>query len=394
LVVSEIALALVLLISAGMLGRTLLHLSSLDPGLNVRNVLTARAGLSPSVLENSGRTRAAWTNLLEQARRVPGVQAIAMVDTVPMREGNNPIGYATNAAAASDNNQPLVLANSVSPEYLKVMAIPLRRGRFFTDLDRMGAEPVVVIDEVMAGEAFRGQDPLGKHLWIGMGTDPLRVVGVVAHVRYWGPGDDNRTNVRAQLYYPFAQVPDQYVRRWSELMSIAVRTGVEPLGVVEPLRRQVRGAGGDQVLYDVHTLEQLSSSSLARQRFLLLLFGVFASLALLLACIGIYGVLAYLTSQRVPEIGVRVALGATPRDVLWMVLRQSLTLVGLGVVLGAGGSLAAGRVLGRLVEGMQPNAPFTFAAMTAVLIGAACFAGFLPARRASRIDPVQALRQE
>ena len=177
-------------------------------------------------------------------------------------------------------------------------------------------------------------------------------------------------------------------------MSIAVRTGVEPLGVVEPLRRQVRGAGGDQVLYDVHTLEQLSSSSLARQRFLLLLFGVFASLALLLACIGIYGVLAYLTSQRVPEIGVRVALGATPRDVLWMVLRQSLTLVGLGVVLGAGGSLAAGRVLGRLVEGMQPNAPFTFAAMTAVLIGAACFAGFLPARRASRIDPVQALRQE
>lgn len=394
LVVSEIALAVVLLVSAGMLGRTLLHLSAIDPGLNVRNVLTARAGLSPSALSNPEHIRAAWNDLLDRARRVPGVQAVAMVDTVPMREGNNTIGYATNAAAANDNQQPLVLADSVSADYLSVMQIPLRRGRFFDDRDRIGNEPVVVIDEVMAQEAFHGQDPLGKHLWIGLGTDPLRVVGVVGHVRYWGPAADDRARVRAQLYYPFAQVPDQYARRWTDLMSIAVRTGVEPLSLVEPLRRQVRGAGGDQVLYEVHTLEQLSSASLARQRFLLLLFGIFAALALLLACVGIYGVLAYLTSRRVPEIGVRMTLGATAGDVMWMVLRQSLTMIGWGVVLGAVGALAAGRALGQLVEGMQPNGPLPFAIMIAVLVAAALIASFLPARRASRVDPIRALRQE
>ena len=133
------------------------------------------------------------------------------------------------------------------------MGIPLRQGRFFGDQDRLGSEGVVVIDEVMAREAFRGEEPIGKHLWIGMGSDPVRVVGVVRHVRYWGLASDDQAKVRAQLYYPFAQVPDQFVRRWSELMSIAVRTSIDPLSVVEPLRRAVRGAGNDQVIYEVNT---------------------------------------------------------------------------------------------------------------------------------------------
>jgi predicted permease len=290
--------------------------------------------------------------------------------------------------------QPLALANSVSPEYLKVMGIPLRQGRFFDDQDRMGNEPVVVIDQVMAQEAFAGQEPIGKHLWIGLGTDPLRVVGVVAHVRHWGPAGDDQAHVRAQLYYPFAQVPDPLVRRWSELMSIAIRTSAAPLNAIEPLRREVRGAGGDQVLYEVRTLEQLARSTLARQRFLLLLFGIFAGLALLLACVGIYGVLAYLTGKRVPEIGVRMALGATGGGVMWLVLRQSLGMILVGVGAGVSAALAAGRLLERMVEGMRPIEPSTFAIMTLVLVAAALFASFLPARRASRVDPVKALRQE
>jgi predicted permease len=393
-VVSEIALAVVLLVSAGMLGRTLLHLSSLAPGVDIRNVLVTRMALSPATLANPARTRAAWNDVLDRARRVPGVQSIAMVDTVPMREGNNTIGYWTTPALPPDNQQPLVLASSVTPDYLKVMRIPLRQGRFFNDQDRMGGQSVVVIDDIMAQQAFGGQEPLGKHLWIGLDNDPLTVVGVVGHVRYWGPASDDQAHVRAQLYYPFAQVPDRFVHRWSDLMSIAVRTSIAPLSVVEPLRRALRGATGDQVLYEVNTMEQLATATLARQRFLLLLFGIFAGLALLLACIGIYGVLAYLTSQRVPEMGVRMALGATARDVMRLVLRQSFGMIFFGVGVGVCAAVAAGRLLDRSVAGMQPTEPLTFAIMISILVFAALFASFLPARRASRLDPVTALRQE
>ncbi len=392
-VIAEIAIAVVLLVSAGVLGRTLLRLSALDPGLDIRNVLVARTALSPATLANPDRTRAAWQDLLDRARRVPGVQAIAMVDTVPMRQGSNPI-YFSLSAATSQEQEPMVLANSVTPDYLKVTGIPLRRGRFITDDDRKGTQSVAVIDDVMAQQAFQGEDPIGKHIWIGIGPDPVTVVGVVGHVRQWGLAADDQSPIRAQLYYPFAQVPDPLVRRWSELMSIAVRTRVDPLTVAEPLGREVRDAGGDQVLYAIHTFEELATASLARQRFLVLLFGVFAGLALLLACIGIYGVLAYLTSQRVPEIGVRMALGATGPKVMWLVLRQSLVMILAGIGVGAFAAFAATRTLTRLVEGMRGIEPLTFALMIAVLTIAALVASFLPARRASRIDPIQALRAE
>jgi predicted permease len=394
-VVSEIALAVVLLVCAGMLGRTLLRLSSLDPGIDVRNVLTARVALSPATLTNPAKIRAAWPDILDRARRVPGVQSIATVDTVPMRQGSNPIGYWTAPDVPPENQQPLTLANSVSPDYLNVMGIPLHKGRFFNDHDRMGNSLVAVIDDVMAQKAFGAQDPVGKRLWIpDMGSDPLEVIGVVGHVRYWGLAGDDQAQVRAQLYYAFAQVPDRLLRRWSELMSIAVRTRIAPLTVVEPLRQQILGTTDDQVLYEVHTMEQLASDSLARQRFLLLLFGIFAGLALLLACIGISGVLAYLTNQRVPEIGVRMAFGATARDVMRLVARQSLGMIFTGIGAGVCGSLAAARMLQRLVTGMQPAGLLTFAIMISVLVVAALFATFVPARRASRVDPMRALRQE
>ena len=393
-VISEIALAIVLLISAGILGRTLLRLSSIDPGVDVRNVLTARTALAPATLASPARTRAAWQEVLERARRVPGVQSAAVVDTVPLREGNNQIGYWTTPAEPPDNQQPTTLATCVTPDYLKVMGIALRQGRFFNDQDRMGNEAVVVIDEVLAQEAFGGRQALGERLWIGMSTDPLRVVGVVGHVRHWGPAGDDKAKVRAQLYYPFAQLPDRFVRRWSELMSIVVRTAVPPLNMVEPLRREARGVGGDQVLYEVQSMDQIAGAMLGRQRFLLLLFGIFAGLALLLACIGIYGVLAYVTSRRVPEIGVRMALGATAHDCMRLVLRQSLGMIFAGVGVGLAAALVAARLLERLVEGVRSTDPLTFATMISVLVLAALFASFLPARRASRVDPMSALRQD
>lgn len=393
-VISEVGLAVVLLVAAGLVGRTLLRVASLDPGVNVHNVLVTRMALAPSTLQDPLRTQAAWQEILQNARTVPGVQSVALVDTVPMREGSNEISYSTTAAAPPSDQQHYVLANSVTPDYLRVMGIPLHSGRFLTDQDRLGNEGVVVIDDVMAQQAFAGEDPIGKHIWLDLGSDPMRVVGIVGHVRQWGLAGDDQAKVRAQLYYSFAQVPDKFVRRWSELMSVAVRTSVDPLSAVEPLRHAVRGATGDQVLYEVRTMEQLAADTLSQQRFLLLLFGIFAALALLLACIGIYGVLAYLTSLRVPEIGVRIALGASPKNVLWIVLRQSLAMIVIGIALGAGGAAVAANVLQHLVIGVRSADPLAFAIMIFLLIAAALLASFIPARRASRIDPIIALRQE
>jgi predicted permease len=406
-VLSEIALAVVLLVSAGILGQTLLTLSSLDPGIDIRDILVTRTALAPALLANPARIRSAWQDLLDRVRRVPGVQSVATVDTVPMREGNNQIGYWTTPAIPEKHQMPLALASSVAPDYLKVMAIPLREGRFFDEHDRMGSKLVIVIDEVMAQHAFGREDPIGKSLWmpdmpcIGPKgetffdcTNPYEVVGVVGHVRYWGLAGDDQAHVRDQFYYPFAQVPDRFLPRWSELMSIAVRTKIPPLNTLEPLRRAVRGTTGEQVLYEVYTMEQLASRSLAEQRFLLLLFGMFAGLALLLACIGIYGVLAYVTSRRVPEIGVRMAFGAGPHDVIRLVLGQSLLMIFAGVAVGTIAAFVAARLLEHLVEGVRSIEPLTFAMMISVLVVAALFASFLPARRASRVDPMRALREE
>ena len=394
-VISEIAFAVVLLVSAGMLGHTLLALSSLDPGFNVHDVIAARFALSPGTLGNPEQVREAWQDVLDRARRVPGVDSVTLADIIPMREGENSLPYWTTATPPPPNHEPVALASCVSPDYLKVMGIPLRQGRFFNEHDRIGSEPVVVIDENLAQHAFGTKDAVGKRIWIpAMSPSPVLIVGIVGHVRHWGLAGDDQSRVRDQMYYPFAQVPSPLLHFFSSIMSIAARTTIPPLKVVQPLGQQLRGAAGDQVLYEIRTMEQLVSASLARQRFLLLLFGIFAGLALLLACIGIYGVLAYLTGQRVPEFGVRIALGASARDVMRLVLRQSLGMIFAGVGVGILAALAAGRLLMHTVDGMRPTEPSTFAIMIPLLVAAALFASFLPARRASRIDPMSALRQE
>ena len=394
-VVSELAIAVVLLVCAGMLARTLVALSSLEPGLNVHNVLTARVAVSPAVLDRPAQIRAAWQEVIDRARRVPGVAFAALTDIVPMRVGENALPYSTTAAARPTSDLPLALASSVTPDYLKVMGIPLRAGRFFDDHDGIDAEQVVVVDENLAMHAFGRKEAVGERLWIpAMRASPVRIVGVVGHVRHWGLAADDRSRVRDQLYYPFAQVPASLVRVFSTFMSITARTTIPPLELVEPLRRELRGAAGDQALYGVWTMEQLVAGSIAGQRFLVLLFTTFAGVALLLACVGVYGVFAYLTSQRAPEIGVRMALGATARDVVRLVLRQSATLVAIGAGAGLCGAWAAGRLLERLVEGMRPVDPATLATMTVLLAVAALWASYVPARRASRVDATQALRQD
>lgn len=392
-VIAEIALAMVLLACAGTLGRTLLRLSGLDPGVDIHNVLTARVALPPSTLENVARTRAAWQDILHRGRGTPGVASIALVDTVPMRQGNNQIAFWTSPATP-EAQRPIALATCVTPEYLKVMGLEVRQGRFFDERDQPNTAPVVVVDETLARQAFGGGSALGRQMWIEGYTDPLRIIGVVGHVRHWGLAQDDQNQVRAQIYYPFAQLPDRFVRRWSELMSIAVRTKAAPQAAFQALKREVSGTNGDRALYGMWTMEQLAASTLARQRFLLVLFGIFSAVALLLACVGIYGVMAYLTSQRIPEMGLRMAMGANRRDVIRIVLAEGLTMIGIGVVAGAGAAIGAEQLLRHNVAGVQGYEPAALVIMALTLIAAGLLASFVPARRASRIDPMQALRTE
>jgi len=404
-VVCQIALALVLLSAAGVMGRTLLRFSSLDPGIDIHNVLAARVALSPAVLSNPAQARAAWQELRESLRRAPGVQSVALTDIVPMREGENVLGYRATATPPPQNQEAEALASAVSPDYLQVTRLPLLRGRFFDKNDRLGSSQVVVIDENMAHHAFGGEDPIGKPLWVpGMGDRPIEVVGVVGHVRHWGLAGDDLSTVQDQCYYPLAQVPDHLVRFFSSVLSVMVRTDTvrtdmvqtegPALNTINALQRQARAAAGDQTLYEVRTMEQLVSASLARQRFLLLLFAIFAGLALLLACIGIYSVIAYLTSQRVPEFGVRVALGADSSAIIRLVLRESLTMILAGIGIGLLASIGTGRVLQRLVPGAQTSQGLILAIVLPALILVALFACYIPARRAAKIEPMAALRCE
>ena len=394
-VISEIALAAVLLICAGLLGRTLLRVATLNPGLDVHNLLTARVAFSPGVLSNPAQTRAAWREFAENLRQVPGVRAVSLTDIVPMREGENVIGYWATPVAPPPNQAPIALASAVSPDYLKATGIPLLGGRFFSDNDRLDHAPVVVIDQNMAHHAFGNENPVGKHVWIqAMGDRPVEVIGVVGHVRHWGLADDDRSQVQDQCYYALTQVPDSLTRFFSSVMSVAIRTDVSPLSMVEALQRQARRSSGDQSLYEIRTMEQLVSASLALQRFLLWLFGIFSALALSLACLGIYGVVAYLTNERVPEFGVRMALGASTGSVMQLVLRQGLILALVGAGIGAVMSVAAGRILQRMVAGVPGPEPVVFCAMLSLLFVVALLACYLPARRAAKLDPMVALRYE
>jgi predicted permease len=394
-VVCQIALAFVLLTSAGIIGRTLLRVSSLNPGLDVHNVLTARLAVSPQALSSPAKSRAAWQELMDSLRADPAVQSVALTDTVPMREGQNVMNYWATPTPPPPNQEPEALAVAVTSDYLKVTRVPLLRGRFIDDSDRMDGRQVIVIDENMARHAFPGEDPVGKQVWVpGFGSKPVLVVGVVGHVRHWGLAGDDLSPVQDQCYYPLTQVPDQLTKFFSSILSVVVRTNVPPLNTVDALQREIRGAMGDQSLYELRTMEQLASASLDQQRFLLFLFGIYSAVALLLACVGIYGVIAYLMSQRVPEIGVRMAMGAKPSDIIRMVLRQSFVIVLVGIGVGFLASFGTGRILQNLVPGLQPSQAAIFVVVLPLLLAAALVASYIPARRAAKVEPMVALRNE
>jgi predicted permease len=288
---------------------------------------------------------------------------------------------------------PVALGYITTPGYLRTMRIPLQRGRYFTEQDSEASRKVVVIDEILARHFFPGQDPVGKQLQLA-GFGPMEIIGVVGHVKHWGLDADDSAKMRDQLYFPFFQIPDQFMAQAKTGLRLVLRTGSNPVSVVSAVSKQVMGPGRDQPVYNVSSMEQLISSSVARRRFLRMVLVIFVGLALTLAAIGIFGVISYSVSQRTHEIGIRMALGAERRDVMKLVVGRGLALALAGVAIGLVAALGSTHFIAGMLYGVGPTDPLTLVAVSLVLTCVALVACYIPARRAAKVDPMVALRYE
>jgi predicted permease len=396
LVVVQFALTLVLLVGAGLLMRSIRQLWHVNPGFDTQHVLSFNVGLSPSLTQTPAGTRIAYQQLLERIRRIPGIEAADLTNIVPLTGADNggPFWIGTTQSS-SLQEAPHALYFWTGPDYLKAMQIPLLQGRFFTPDDTINTAKVVVIDSVLAQTLFPGRNPVGQSLTVGhWGT--ARIVGVVGHVRHWGLDDPGTYNPR-QIYIPAYQLPDSMVSGFFRNLTLVVRSSLLTAALVPALRDAVSAIAPDQPLYDVRTMEDVEAQSMASRRVPVLLLGAFAALALLLASVGIYGVISYSVMQRVREIGIRMALGADRRQVFRMIVGQGMQMAAVGLAIGAAGALALTRLLpsfSHLLYGVSTSDPLTFVAVSAALVTVALGACYIPARRAMRTDPMVSLRCE
>lgn len=399
LVVVQTALALVLLTGGSLLFRTIHNLLAVNPGFQTQHVVTFQVGLSPSVTTPS-KVRSAYQQLVDRIRRIPGVEAADITALVPLSQQDNSGPFWVGARQPASMAQiPRAIYYPIGPDYLSAMEIPLLRGRFLTRADNLNSERVVVIDSLLARTYFPGRDAVGQSLtiphWGAARNVAARVVGVVGHVEHYGL--DGSLGEKPQIYYSFYQLPDEVVPVFRAEVTLAVRTPLDVATVMPAIKNAVYEAGSDQPVYNIRTMQELVSGSMARQRFPMLLLVAFAALALVLACVGIYGVISYSVTERVREIGIRMALGAEKRDVLRMVVGQGLQLAVAGVAIGAVAALILAPLLSsfsHLLYGVRAMDPLTLVAVSLGLLGAALLACYIPARRAARLDPMIALRQE
>jgi predicted permease len=393
----EMAMALVLLVGAGLMIRSLVDLWNVKPGFNAQGVLTFGVTMSPSLGATPGSSRAAIRSLEEQLKSVPGIEAVApTAGALPMYGDNElPFWPEDKPRPANETEMYQSLFYITQPGYLNVMGISLLRGRFFTADDNENSPGVVVIDEDFARQYFPDQDPVGKRIHVGIfGMDP-QIVGIVGHVKHWGLGVDGDAQhpIRAQAYLPLMQLPD---RLWSGApgAEVVARTKGSPAALVPAIRDAVRKVNAENVVYDPEPMEQIVGESLAGQRFSMILLSVFAVIALLLSSIGIYGVLSYVVAQRTREIGIRIALGAQRSAVLRLMLSEGMRMALVGVAIGVALALGLTRLMASQLYGVSASDPLTFAGVALLLVGVALFACYIPARRAMRVDPIVALRYE
>jgi len=399
----EMAMALVLLVGAGLMIRTLVRLWNVNPGLEPRGVIFFNIAPSISLSRQPPDTiRAASRQFEATLAAVPGIESASLDwGAIPMESDDEEPFWAdgmTRTERVAD--APLALRYAVNPDYLKLMHIPLLQGRFFTDADNEHSSRVIVVDESFAKHYFGEQDPIGKHVYFppestdGERTD--EIVGVVGHVKQFGLAPDEANNIEAEYYEPYQQLQDRMMPMIGQGVTafVRVREGVDPESLFPSIRRGLMQLDSDMVVDDMHPMQQMVADSIARQRFAMMLFSIFAAGALLLAGIGIYGVLSYIVGQRTREVGIRMALGAQRGDVVRAVLRDGagMTLpgVGIGVVL----ALALTRLMSSMLFGVKPSDVVTFASVAGILCAIALLACYVPARRAAKLDPMQALRSE
>jgi predicted permease len=396
LVVVQFALTLVLMTGAGLLLRSIRNLWHVNPGFDARHLISFHVGLSPSFTRTPAGTRTAYEQLLARIRQVPGVEAADLTNIVPLSGADNggPFWIGT-APPAFLQEAPHALYFWTGPDYLKTMEIPLLQGRFFTPGDQVGSGKVVVIDSVLAHTFFPGQNPVGQTLTVGH-WGAARIVGVVGHVRHWGLDDPGTYNPR-QIYIPVYQLPDSMVTDFFRNLTLLVRTKLPPADMVSALRDVVYASAPDQPVYGVRAIDEVVSESMASRNLPILLLGVFAALALLLASVGIYGVVSYSVMRRTQEIGIRLALGAGRRQVFRMIVGQGIRMAGVGLGIGALAAISLVRLIpsfSRLLYGVGQSDPLTLFGVAAVLLLAAVIACYVPARRAMRTDPMNSLRYE
>ena len=385
LVIGEIALSVVLVASAGLLVRSFIELNRTDPGFTSTRLVVARVSAPERGYAEAERRRALFERLLTRVAGFPGVENVAAVNPLPLRDPLNGMAIRVQGQF-EDMRRTLPSADHyqmITPDYLRTMGIPLVSGRTFTDADRPGAPDVVLVSESIARTFWGGEDAVGKRIGYPWPSPWLTIVGVVKDVKA-----DSLSSTRTMaVYRPFAQAP-------IPMMTVVARTSAPAAVIGDLLRAAMAEIDPTVPVSDVAPMEYVVASSMARPRFAMALLSAFAAVALLLGAVGIYGVIAYAVSQRTREIGVRMALGATSGQTMWMVIRRGAVLTAAGVTLGTIAALGTTRLLAGLLYGVSPSDPATFIAVAVISAGVAILACYVPARRATRVDPTVALRGE
>ena len=396
-VVVEMALAVMLLVGAGLSIRSLIRVWSVDPGFNPHNVLTFGVSLPPSMMHAKAEAiRAALREFDSRVASLPGVQAVSQTWGAVPFDGDDEQLFLLEGQPkpANENDMNWAIDYIVEPGYLQATGISLLRGRFFNTGDNESSPMVVVIDDVFAKKYFPQQDPIGKRIQINRFPQLAEIVGIVGHVKQWGLDNDDTQSLRSALYIPCGQMPDDFVAMTASGSAVVVRADNAAAGLSSAVRAISRQMSSEQVIFGEQTMDSLISQSLARRQFSMILLLVFAGLALLLASVGVYGVISYVVAQRSAEIGLRIALGARPLDVFHLILGGGGKLAAIGISAGIAGALALTRLMSSVLYGISATDPATFLIVALVFMLVALTACYVPARRASKVDPATALRYE